>query len=187
MDDYHLSDFAAFLESFDGKIIRIETESEKEPVIEILISIGQFAHLLGMQYCYSGESNKAKYKGRSGFGLLKNGQVTIDQLESAFHKNKPKDLTWKYHILPRFEWLPAFLNGLTRKEYLLCENGKTNTKLKGDYLLFKTANGDYAILSLAKTGRFYSCESFIINSGLNYYDPALSIKIKSVEIFGRPS
>ena len=176
-NDYSLKEYAEYLErNYNGKYLTIVTKSE---TIKIKLDNEVFPHLIGMQYCYSKQRNKHKYKGADGFIKLKSGEITLEMLRNNYRKNNESQLSWEDRILPRIEWLPCFLNSISKKEYHLCENDKTSDDsiLNGDYLLFKFGRDKYAILSIIKVGKTYSCESFFYNSGLNYYNPSKEIDI----------
>ena len=186
ISDYLPSTYADYLETFNNKVIKITPVDKGIETINVLLSTDQFAHLLGLQYCYGKQTSKMNFKGASGFELLKENSVSIEQLESNFNKNKYnkeiRGLTWKHNILPRMEWLPCFLNDLSKSSYKLCLNTSSESKMSGDYLLFKTGRDKYLILSLLKVGDKYTCESFISDSGLAYYDPDNEIEIESITV-----
>lgn len=185
ISNYSLSEYAVFLASFENKTITIVPKDKTKATIKVLLSKDQFAHLIGLQYCYGKQVTKSQYKGLSGFELLEDNSITIKELERNFNKNKVKDqidLTWKHNILPKIEWFPCFLNQLERKEYKLCLNTSTVSHMRGDYLLFKLGKDEYLILSLIKAGQNYKCESFISNSPLIYFDPDNEIEIESIQI-----
>ena len=64
----------------------------------------------------------------------------------------------------------------------VCINKKENTSLSGEYLLFKSRNNTYLILSLKRAGKTYKPETFICNDGLKYYDANNVFNITSVEL-----
>lgn len=172
---------------FNKCLFKISFEDNEIEDIVISIEIDNLAHLIGLQYCYDKEMNKSKFSGDDGIETLKNNSLTIRMLKKNFNNNSkkgsvPKGISWSGHILPRIEWLPCFLNKIAKENMFLCFNEGIKTSLKGKYLLFKSAEGTYLILSLKKAGYYFKPETFICNNGLNYYNPEKRYEIKSIEV-----
>ena len=187
MQDVTLKEYAEFLESFDGKDLIIETESEDIGTIRVKLSKDQFAHMVGLDYCYDAAKNKRFYKGNEGIETLKKDCLTISTLRKNFNNNRKNatdglNISWFRHILPRFEWLPFFLNKLSTNKCSLFKNEGIDTKMSGDYLLFKSVYGFYLVLSIVKVGYTCRCESFICNGGLHYCNPEADIPIRKIYI-----
>lgn len=181
-----LKDYAEYLEEFWGKRILIETDDEEIGTIEIILSREQFPHMIGIDYCYDTSKNKSSYVGNAAMDLLETGNISIQNLKKNFNKNKkvPANdikISWDRHIVPRFEWLPYFLNKLSINKVKMCKNKKDpKHKIQGDYLLFKLGDKNYLILSIKNTNNGYVCETFIVNDGLGYYNPEDEISLKNV-------
>lgn len=187
MQDVSLKEYAEFLETFNGKELIIETASDDIGILCVKLSKDQFAHMIGLDYCFDSVKNKHSYIGEEGIETMKNDDLSISDLKKCFNNNRKKstdglNISWSRHILPRFELLPSFLNKLPISKCSLFKNEGIETKMKGDYLLFKDAHGLYLILSILNVGHFCRCESFICNSGLHYCNPETDIPIKKIYI-----
>lgn len=187
MQDVSLKEYAEFLETFDGKTLVIETESKDVGTLNVKLSKDQFAHMIGLDYCYDTVRNKNSYKGNDGIGTLKSEGITISTLRKNFNNNRKNatddlKISWYFNILPRFEWLPFFLNKISSNKCSLFENKGIKTKMNGNYLLFKGAYETYLILSIVEAGLSFRCESFICNDGLYYCNPETDIPIKNIYI-----
>lgn len=160
--DYSLKDLAIYFESFDNYICEIITNNS---VIKFMISKNNLPHMVGLHYI----NNTSLYKGYNGFKKIKNGTINISDLKHGIIKKKEKNNLWN-NILLRIEYLPMFFNTLL-KNTRLRKLDKTklirSTKLKGNYLLFKTVDGLYPILSLKNIkDNIYVIETFIVERDL---------------------
>ena len=182
--DYSAKDLANFFEKYDNSILLIETENRK---IECKISKNILPHLIGMHYAYVNHKNKNLYKGLSGFNMLKNGVVTFDDLKNGIKKNTESKLAWK-SIKNRIEYLPMFLNTLEKNmRFKMLELSKIyfNTKLKGNYALFKIINENgkiiYPLFSLKEIaiGKMV-VETFIIETDISLLGALEEEKIEKI-------
>lgn len=89
-----------------------------------------------------------------------------------------KIITWEM-ILDRIEWLPCFLNNISKKPRLKQNqpNRIVNSSMKGDFFYFKIENYTYLILSILKVGKRYTLKSFVVYHSIDFL-----VDLKEIEI-----
>ena len=119
-----------------------------------------------MQYVFT---DNISFKGHIGFNKLKNNEITIKNIEKNILYNRERKKYWN-NILLRIEYLPMFFNTIVKNTRLrILDKTKLlrSTKLKGNYLLFKTVDGLYPMLSLKNIKEnIYVIETFIVERDL---------------------
>ena len=171
ISDYSLKEYADYLNSFDGKLLRIETDKQ---VIKVSFKYASLPHLIGFQYAYDKEVNKQLYRGKPGMDKMLSGTVTFNDFERNVRNNhisiNRKLIDWNDDIKPRIEWLPYFLNTVGKKSRLkvVDKTMMPTTNLKGSYYYFKNSKGAYMILSLLKFKHSFGVETFIVNNGIRF-------------------
>ena len=189
IDDYSFKEYSDYFKQFDSKKLCIEMTDGEE--IIVLFKVSLLPHLIGLQYAYDKKSNRKYYKGEKGFNLLNNSEETFNSsiFKHRINANKEKIggkiISWEDDILPRIEWLPCFLNNIEKQTTLKknVESGKhplVNTLISGNYFCFQNENKEYLIMSLLKTGKTYSPQTFIVNDGIRLLGVLPDIEIKKV-------
>lgn len=187
LSDYTLKEIALYFERYDGYTCKIETESQ---YIKFEIDKACFPHLIGMQYAFSHRRDKNVYKGESGFNLVKNGKITIKDLQKAIKTNTKSQVTWR-NVKNRIEYLPMFFNTIEKKsrlKILIQSDSCRNTKLKGQNILFKVVNESdtkvvYPSLILKNIkGKRIVIETFIVEQDITLLANLKEEKIRTIEL-----
>lgn len=184
--EYTLKEIALYFKEFNGYIIKIETATK---CIKVKIDENTLPHILGLQYAFENKKNSREYKGAKGFEKLVNGKITIEELERNIKKNKTSKVSWKM-IQRRIEYLPMFLNNLTRRSRLKVISSEEicrNSALKGKYAIFKLIyeNGKtiFPMFSLKEVeeGKIV-IETFIIEDNISFLGPLEEENILNIEL-----
>lgn len=87
MRHYSFSEYALYFSQFNNRILYIETTHTS---LEIKIDNTQLLpHLIGLQYAYDKQSNKAYFKGKKGFQILLQNQIDLKTFENRVKRNRP--------------------------------------------------------------------------------------------------
>lgn len=168
---YTFQEYAEYFNTFHGRKLLIKTENE-----DILLKMdnNNLPHLIGLHYAYDKLEHQKKYKGKKGFELLLNNEITIAEFRNRVKKNNKhfatkKSISWDM-ILDRIEWLPFFFNSITKKTRLRENkaNRLVNSSLNGNYFYFKVEENLYLILSCKKINKNFILESFIVYDNIRY-------------------
>lgn len=186
INNYSLREIADFFEKFDGSIIEVKTLNHN---IKIKISKYVLPHILGLQYAFGDRKDSKNFKGKLGFEKLKNGEISFFDLKRII-KNKPNiKIGWKM-IENRIEYLPMFLNTLinkTRFKIVSADKIARNSKLKGEYVLFKVVNDTgktvFPLMSL-KIIKNPTCviETFIVEEDISFIGALQDERILKIEL-----
>lgn len=186
INDYSLKEIALYFERFDGYIIKIDTVTKS---IKVKIDENTLPHILGLQYAFANKRDSREYKGAKGFEKLKNGKITVEDLEKNIKRNKTSKVSWKM-VKRRIEYLPMFLNSLERRTRLKIISSKEicrNSSLKGKYAIFKTIYENdktiYPMLSLKEVDEEkIVIETFIIEDNISFLGYLEEESIQKIEL-----
>ena len=186
INDYSLKEIALYFERFDGYIIKIDTLTKS---IKVKIDENTLPHILGLQYAFANKRDSREYKGAKGFEKLKNGKITVEDLEKNIKRNKTSKVSWKM-VKRRIEYLPMFLNSLERRTRLKIISSKEicrNSSLKGKYAIFKTIYENdktiYPMLSLKEVDEEkIVIETFIIEDNISFLGYLEEESIQKIEL-----
>lgn len=184
--EYTLKEIALYFKKFDGYIIKIETATKN---IKVKIDKNTLPHILGLQYAFENKKNSKEYKGEKGFKKLENGKISINELETNIKKNKTSKVSWKM-IKRRIEYLPMFLNNLTRRTRLKVISSEEicrNSSLKGKYAIFKQIHENsktiFPMLSLKEIeDNKIVIETFIIEDSISFLGHLEEENIEKIEL-----
>lgn len=186
INDYTLKDLALYFEKFDGYVCQIETEDE---IIRFKIEKSSLPHLIGMHYAFTNNRDKNKYKGISGFEMLKNGKITYKEIKRGIKTNTRASISWQ-NIKERIQYLPMFLNTIELKKNSIFKKFDTdktnsNTKMKADYILVKNVpNNIYPCLTLKTINPSkIVIETFIIEKNIGLFGAFDTEKIINIKLF----
>ena len=133
-----LKDIAIFFEKYNGYSMIIETNSLE---LKVLFDKKALPHFLGLHHAFSRNKDLKKYRGISGFNMIKNEEITIPILKKALKNNTSTCISWKM-IKRRIEFLPMFINTIEKTGRLkeLDQNNIVRlSKLDGNYIVFRSA------------------------------------------------
>ena len=180
INNYSLREIADFFEKFDGSIIEVKTLNHN---IKIKISKYVLPHILVLQYAFGDRKDSKNFKGKyNSFSYIGCNERII--------KNKPNiKIGWKM-IENRIEYLPMFLNTLinkTRFKIVSTDKIARNSKLKGEYVLFKVVNDTvktvFPLMSL-KIIKNPTCviETFIVEEDISFIGALQEERILKIEL-----
>lgn len=175
INHYSFKEYSDYFLKFDNKLLCVKKKDGDKIIVKF--SKQQLPHLIGLQYAYDKKTNSKSFKGIRGFELLNNSTPLITPIlfKNRINANRirvnNKIIDWNIDILPRIEWLPAFLNSIDKNAKLKNNNRNKehpliNTLIRGDYFYYKCSQKDYLIMSLLRTGHSYTPETFVVNNGV---------------------
>lgn len=149
-----ISNILNWFDHFDKSEVLIKTKTRE---FEIELKNRNIPHLLGLHY-----SSSVPLKGRRLYGAIKN--MSDDNIYKNIERHNPNKLDL---VKSRVENFQYFMENL--ETAILYEQTHPETKIKSEFLLVDTNDGNYLQLGLANNGIEDYLETFIVRKDDSYF------------------